>query len=520
MAGCGAWGRNHVRTFARLGALAAVCDADPQLAEKLAAEYNVLSRDIDAVLQAQDIDAVVLATPAATHADLAARALRAGKHVFVEKPLALHVDQAEVVLREAARANRVLMVGHLLQYHSAFRKLLEITRAGTLGRLQYIYSNRLNLGRIRREENALWSFAPHDISMILALAGEQPEHVDAVGAFYLHKRIADVTTTHLAFASGLHAHVFVSWLHPFKEQKLVVVGEHGMAVFDDGQPWRSKLLLFPHRIDWVDGLPRPQKAEPTEIPVDEQEPLQAECQHFLDCVAGNRRPLTDGAEGLAVLRVLQTAEAALSRGLEPESTPAAAQPAALAGAFVHETAVVDADVELGAGTKVWHFSHVLPHSKIGARCVIGQNCSIGPDVTLGDGCKLQNNVSIYKGVTLAEDVFCGPSCVFTNVLTPRAHVERKDDFAPTPVGRGATIGANATIVCGHSIGEFAMVGAGAVVTKDVPAYALVLGNPARQVGWVSAAGERLGDDMVCPRTGARYAVGADGKLAPLGDAAA
>jgi len=172
--------------------------------------------------------------------------------------------------------------------------------------------------------------------------------------------------------------------------------------------------------------------------------------------------------------------------------------------FIHETAVVDTDVTVGEGTKIWHFTHVLGHSRIGARCSIGQNVSIGPSVTIGNGCKIQNNVSVYKNVTLEDDVFCGPSMVFTNVLTPRAFVERKDEFADTLIKKGATLGANCTIVCGHTVGEYAMVGAGAVVTKNVPAYALVVGNPARRIGWVSRTGDRLGADFVCPRTGERY----------------
>jgi UDP-2-acetamido-3-amino-2,3-dideoxy-glucuronate N-acetyltransferase len=171
---------------------------------------------------------------------------------------------------------------------------------------------------------------------------------------------------------------------------------------------------------------------------------------------------------------------------------------------VHESALVDDGSSVGAGSKVWHFSHVLKNTKVGERCVIGQNAVVGPNVTVGNGCKIQNNVSVYDGVTLEEDVFCGPSMVFTNVLTPRSFVERKNEFLPTLVKRGATIGANATIVCGHTIGEYAMVGAGAVVTKDVAPYALVVGNPARRIGWVSRTGERLGKDFTCPRTGERY----------------
>lgn len=182
--------------------------------------------------------------------------------------------------------------------------------------------------------------------------------------------------------------------------------------------------------------------------------------------------------------------------------------------FVHESAYVDEGAELGEGTKVWHFSHILPRTRIGRNVSIGQNVVAGPDVTVGDHCKIQNNVSLYKGVELERGVFCGPSCVFTNVLNPRAEIERKDEFRATPVRRGATIGANATIVCGHELGEYCMIGAGAVVTKDVPAYALMVGVPARRIGWVSRAGEILDETLTCPRTGERY-IEDNGVLRPV-----
>lgn len=180
-------------------------------------------------------------------------------------------------------------------------------------------------------------------------------------------------------------------------------------------------------------------------------------------------------------------------------------------AFVHSSACVDQPSKIGAGTKIWHFSHVLSNTEIGQDCVLGQNVMIGPDVRVGDRCKFQNNVAVYKGVELADGVFCGPSCVFTNVLTPRAEIERKDEFLPTYVGRGASIGANATIVCGNTIGEYAMIGAGAVVTQDVAPYSLVIGVPARHVGWVSRSGDRLDASLICPRTGERYEEN-DGRL--------
>jgi UDP-2-acetamido-3-amino-2,3-dideoxy-glucuronate N-acetyltransferase len=172
--------------------------------------------------------------------------------------------------------------------------------------------------------------------------------------------------------------------------------------------------------------------------------------------------------------------------------------------FIHATAVVDNGCEIGFGTKIWHFSHVLSGSTIGENCVFGQNVMVGPGVNVGSNCKIQNNVSIYTGVTFEDEVFCGPSCVFTNVRFPRAFIERKEEFAPTLVSKGATIGANATIVCGVTIGQYALIGAGAVITKDVPDFALMLGNPAHQKGWVGRAGEPLNEGLICPRTGETY----------------
>lgn len=182
------------------------------------------------------------------------------------------------------------------------------------------------------------------------------------------------------------------------------------------------------------------------------------------------------------------------------------------GALIHASSYVDDGVTLGRGTKVWHFCHILPGTTIGEYCSIGQNVMIGPHVKIGNGCKIQNNVSLYAGVELADDVFCGPSCVFTNVNNPRANISRKDEFRNTPVGRGASIGANATIVCGHALGEYCFIGAGAVVTHNVPAYALMVGTPARRIGWMSKAGERLGADLVCPREGAQYELDSTGDL--------
>lgn len=501
MIGCGYWGKNLVRTFAQIGALAAVVDPDPPTAATLAEQHDTQSRSLEEVLADPDVDAAAIAAPAKDHAELALTSLRAGKHTFVEKPLALDVAEAEQVVAEASDRGLTLMVGHLLQYHPAFLALRQMVQDGVLGELRYVYSNRLNLGRIRREENILWSFAPHDLSMLLALVGESPDEVTAVGSTFLSDNVPDVTTTHMSFPSGPRAHVFVSWLHPFKEQRLVVVGADAMAVFDDTAPWDSKLVVYEHGVTW-DGLtPVPVRGEPVQFPLDEDEPLRLECEHFLNCVATGETPRTDGDEGVRVLKVLDAAQRSLGSGGAPV---APVEEIRIPDVFVHESAYVDDDVVIGSGTKVWHFAHVLGGSRIGADCALGQNVVVGPDVTIGDRCRVQNNVSVYSGVTLEDGVFCGPSCVFTNVHNPRAEVSRKDEFRPTLVRRGATIGANATVVCGNEIGEYAFIGAGAVVTSDVSAHALMVGAPARRVGWMSHDGERLGEDLVCPRSGRRY----------------
>lgn len=503
--GCGYWGKNLVRNFHELGSLGAICDGFPETAQRMAEKYDVPALTIDQVLANNHIKGIVVAAPAEKHYQLAKEGLRAGKHVYVEKPLALQMDHAEELCQLAQRENRILMVGHLLQYHAAFLKLKEMVKSGQLGKIQYIYSNRLNFGKIRDEENILWSFAPHDISMILGLAGDNPESVYATGAAHLNSHIQDVTTTHLKFKSGLEAHIFVSWLHPFKEQKLVVVGEKGMAVFDDGQPWSGKLAYYPHKVTWINGLPTPEKAEKEYIPLQESEPLKTECAHFIECINRGKNPTTDGIEGLNVLSTLNAAQKSLDTGKSISLASSSIENPY----FVHDSSYVDDNVSIGSSTKIWHFSHILGNSKIGQNCVIGQNVVIGPDITVGNNCKVQNNVSLYKGVTLEDGVFCGPSCVFTNVNNPRAEIERKDEFRETYVEKGVTIGANATIVCGVTLGAYSFIGAGAVVTKDVPKHALMVGNPARQVGWMSEAGGKLSEDFICPLTSKKYKVEKD-----------
>ncbi|NNL78632.1 MAG: Gfo/Idh/MocA family oxidoreductase, partial [Desulfobacterales bacterium] len=312
--GSGYWGKNLVRNFYNLNSLKLVSDKN----ETILADFQDKYPGIDTclaltdVLSRDDIHGVAIATPAETHFNIARESLLSGKHVYIEKPLVLREEEGQELIDLAQQNQLVLMVGHLLQYHPMFVRLKELAHSGKLGRINYIYSHRLNLGKIRREENILWSFAPHDISMILTLAGEEPENLITTGGNYLHQKIADVTTTHMEFPSGLRAHIFVSWLHPFKEQKLVVVGEKRMAVFDDTMPWEDKLLLYPHQINWKNNMPVPTKADPQRVDVVQKEPLSQECQHFLDCITNGSKPVTDGHEGLKVLRILNASQASLN----------------------------------------------------------------------------------------------------------------------------------------------------------------------------------------------------------------
>jgi len=254
------------------------------------------------------VPAVVIATPAETHFSLARRALQAGKDVFVEKPLALTCEEGRQLVDTARAGGRIVMVGHVLEYHPGILKLRELVASGELGKVRYIYSNRLSLGKIRREENILWSFAPHDIAIILRLLGETPFEVVACGGTYVSPNIADVTVTHLLFDNGVRAHIFVSWLHPFKEQRLVVVGSRKMASFDDVE---KKLIVYDQHIDWSKGVPVPVKNGGTEIPFPPDEPLRNECLAFVNSVETRRQPLTDGESAVAVLKVLQAAQRSL-----------------------------------------------------------------------------------------------------------------------------------------------------------------------------------------------------------------
>ncbi len=514
LVGAGYWGKNLARNFHALGALHCICDSNEQVLGSYGAEYAGVKKltDVEEALSDKAVASVAIAAPAALHYRLVKASLEAGKDVFVEKPLALDSREGMELVSIAQQHKRILMVGHLLQYHPCIVKIREKLTAGALGQLFYITSNRLNLGKIRREENALWSFAPHDVSVILSLVGkEMPESVRCTGEAYLTRGTSDTTLTTLKFANGVRSHVYVSWLNPFKEQKLIVVGSNAMVVFDDTRPWAEKLVIYENYLTWHDGrtpMPSRNKGEP--IVLSEAEPLHEECLHFLQCCQTRSRPRTDGEEGMRVLRVLQAAQESLENdgkaiAIGPQPAPATDK----AEYFVHPTAVVDEGCEVGKDTRIWHFVHVAKGARIGGKCNLGQNVFVAGDASIGNNVKIQNNVSIYSGVTIEDDVFLGPSCVLTNVSNPRSQVSRHGLYEKTVIRRGATIGANATIVCGVTVGRYAFIAAGAVVTKDVPDYALVSGVPAKQTGWMSRHGHRLNSTdgnglMVCPESGYRY----------------
>lgn len=314
--GHGYWGKNLARNFHELGNLVAVADPVAAVAEVAAATYSVKTASFEDLIADPGIDAVSIASPAGLHHRQAKAALEMGKHVYVEKPLALDVAEAEELRDIAAQRGLTLMVGHLLQYHPVYVRLQELVRAGELGRIHHVYSNRLSLGKFRTEENVLWSFAPHDISMILGLVGGEPEVVTAQGNVAFTPGVADLVTAQMRFAEGATAHVLVSWMHPFKEQRLVVIGEKGMAVFEDSQPaWEDKLLIYRHKIDRSGPVPSPIKAEAERVVVEKAEPLKEECRHFIRSIENHTAPRTDGREGLAVLRVLDAAEKALAENL-------------------------------------------------------------------------------------------------------------------------------------------------------------------------------------------------------------
>ncbi len=521
--GAGRWGQNHVRTLNELDHLAGLVDANPERLEHFKEKIPHLKTyaTLDGAL-AEGFDGFTVATPAHTHYAIARKILEAGFPALVEKPMALSSADAKELARVAREHGQQLMVGHLLLFHPAIVKIKELIDSGKIGKVQYIYSNRINLGTVRTEENILWSFAPHDISIFQFFLGTKPIEVISRGGAFLQPGIHDTTMTMLTYPGNVMCHNYVSWLHPFKEHRIVVIGSKGMLSFEDTGEHKP-LRFYEKGIDWVNGEPIKRDGPTEEIEYEDAAPLAAELSYFVENMHGTIAR-ADAQNAIEVLEILEQATEGLEReqngagltestgGTTPNVDPSATIDD---GAFVHPSSYVDANVSIGARTKIWHYCHVQAGAKIGAGCSLGQSVNIGNNVKIGDGVKIQNNVSVFEGVELEDHVFCGPSMTFTNVSTPRAkYPTGSDTYGTTLVREGASIGANATIVCGHTVGRHAFIAAGAVVTKDVPDYAFMIGVPARQQGWVTEGGERMPDgfegEFKCATSARSYRVTSSG----------
>ena len=489
--GAGRWGKNHIRTLSGLGCLAGIVESNGATLDRMRQAYPDV-RTFNNVEDAagEDFDGFVVATPAETHYKWGRYILERKKHVLIEKPMALKAADARQ-LDSLAQHNGVnLMVGHVLLFHSAIRGIKELIDDGKIGRLQYIYSNRLNLGMVRTEENILWSFAPHDISIFQHLIAATPLVVESRGGAFLQPHIHDSTLTLLTYPGNIVGHIFVSWLHPFKEHRLVVIGSKGMLSYEDSSEQKD-ILFYEKGIDWIQGEPIKREGPTEIIPYKRKPPLLVELEYFIAHLDGQPIEIADGRNAVENLEILERATASLL-SMQTHGDAAGANGGGPAY-FVHPSSHVDDDVEIGDGTKIWHYSHVQSGVRIGRNCTFGQNVSVGNNVRIGDFVKIQNNVSVYEGVELEDYVFCGPSMVFTNIKDPRCKYPQRgsEHYLRTLVKQGASIGANATILCGITIGQHAFVAAGAVVTKDVPDYALMAGVPARRVGWACECGELL-----------------------------
>lgn len=502
--GAGRWGKNHIKTLHGLGYLAGIVEADTDTRSDCQEKYpdvKIFASIKDAIKD--DLDGFTVATPAETHFKIAEFIINHKKHVLVEKPITLKVEDARHLKKLAEENNVNLMVGHLLLFHPAIRKIKELIESGKIGKFQYIYSNRLNLGTVRTEENILWSLAPHDISIFQYFIGSSPTEIVSRGGVFLQPHIHDSSMTILTYPDNVVGHIFVSWLHPFKEHRIIVIGSKGMLSYEDSSDTKD-ILFYEKGIDWIQGEPIMRDGPTENIPYDKSMPLTEELKYFADHLDGNPVKMADVQSAVEVMEILEKASESLLTSTEVKIKKSSYSDYSAQPCFVHPTAEIDENVIIGKDTKIWHFSHILPGSSIGERCNIGQNVVIGPDVIIGKDCKIQNNVSIYKGVTLEDGVFCGPSMVFTNIYNPRAEIRKMDQVRPTLVKKGVTIGANATIICGTTLGRYSFIGAGAVVNKDVPDHALVVGNPARQIGWMCNCGEKLDEQMKCPVCGYEY----------------
>jgi UDP-2-acetamido-3-amino-2,3-dideoxy-glucuronate N-acetyltransferase len=484
--GIGHWGKNVCRDLNKIGVLKTICETNKDILNNIKTEYpNLQISDWKSILNDTSITAIFITLPAEYHYSFTKEALEYNKDVFVEKPLSLNLNEGEELVKLANFKNKILMVGHVLRYHPCIKKIEEIVKKGEIGNIYYIDCSRKNLGIIRKCENVLWSFAPHDISLVLSLNKSKPKSIKCIGQQHLNN--IDITDTFLVFPDNCVAHINVNWLFPFKEQKITIVGSKGILVFDDTKQIDEKLSVCYEYLTEKTGDFILNKTEFKYIKCDwsDKLPLQLECEHFIDCCKYRKTPLTDGKEGLDVLTILDTCHKQLLQNITSTNHISDIK----TNYFSHETAIIGEQAIIGEGSKIWHYSHI--QGQIGINCSIGQNCYLSPKSILGNNCKVQNNVSIYDGVICEDDVFLGPSMVFCNDINPRSAFPKNGDYMKTLVKKGVSIGANATILPGITINEFAFIGAGAVITKDVPAYATMAGNPAKQISSMNEKGIKI-----------------------------
>lgn len=308
--GAGDWGKNHVRKFHELGSLKAICESNNTVAQKMFDDFGVPNKSFDEIIQDPEINAIVLATPANTHKDLGLKAIEQGKHLFIEKPIALNLSDAETLTKAAQAKDLILMVGHLLQYHPCFEKMKSLVADGELGELRHVHSRRFNIGKFRQEENVIWDLGPHDASMVLSLINAEPTSIKTSTSKYLLPTVSDFATINLTFENNINAELSLSWLTPQKEHRLIVVGSKAMAVFDDTLEWDEKLRIHRHHCameyDKPAILERDMEGEAIKVPF--KEPLLNECATFLKCIETNTQPPSNGEEACRVIKLLENAD--------------------------------------------------------------------------------------------------------------------------------------------------------------------------------------------------------------------